>query len=141
VTTTLYPEVEGPIKAWCKTVPSIADLTAAGRYVYFSAPDVAERPAQWLTIRRIGGAPLLGNTPLDQPLVTFQCYGRTRLLASQLAEAVANAIQAVEQTPMGDTLVALQAQVTLWLFQPDPTLDDFPRVVVDALLVVRSSTA
>lgn len=132
----LFREVEGPLRAWLKAHPSIAPLTGGGRYVYFAAPDVREKPAAWLTFRRIGGGPEVSETPIDAPLVSFNCWGRTKSAADTLAEALVNALQDVRQpTPMGE-IVAMSARVTLWTFQPDPSLAT-PRVVVDAAMQFR----
>jgi hypothetical protein len=137
-----FPEVEGPIKAWLKTQTSVAALTEGGRHVYFAAPDLkTAKPSCWLTVRRIGGAPQ-AVVPLDQPLMSFEAWGRTKAAASKLAEATANALWALEgPITLSDDLVLLSSRVTLWLFQPDPTLSEHPRYVVDAVLVLRAATA
>lgn len=141
----LYREVEGPLRAWLRAQPGIAALTGGGQHVYFAAPDLpagdARRPDAWLTVRRIGGGPMPGNTPLDVPLVTFECWGRTKLAASRLAETLVNLLTGLEGPTAMDTVVALSCRVTLWLFQPDPTLGSFARVLVDASFVFRAAAA
>jgi Protein of unknown function (DUF3168) len=137
----LFAEVEGPLRAWLKADPTIAALTNNGRHVYFAAPDTNDKPTRWLTIRRIGGGPLPGTTPLDYPLIAFECWGRTKAGASELAEALVNLLWSVDHPVEMDTVVALSAVVTLWLFQPDPALGDLPRVLVDASMVFRAAVA
>jgi hypothetical protein len=134
-----FPEVEGPVRDWLKAAPELADATGNGRYVYFAAPDTRERPATWLTVARVGGAPQDTEVPLDDALIAFHCYGRSKQLAADLAATLVGLLFAIKQpTPMG-TVTALHAFVSAWTFEPDPVLET-PCVVVNAAMLFRATT-
>lgn len=138
---TLYADVEGPLRAWLRAHPDLADLTNNGQWVYFSAPDRSDvKPAQWLTLRRIGGGPTPGEVPMDDALITFGAYARSKGAAAILAARLVNILAAIQApVTMGD-IEALDAQVTLWAFQPDESIEPaLPRVVVDAAILFRAA--
>jgi hypothetical protein len=136
----LWRDVEGPIKDWLRQHPGIAPLTGNGKYVYFEAPPpltsaTADRPDRWLTFRRLGGAPMPLDTPLDDALLSFSCFGRTRPHAAELASALANAMTIAVPTLM-ETVVALNGRVTLWRWEPDTRVQPpVPCFVVDAAVI------
>ncbi len=135
-------DLEGPLRDWLKVHPDLAELTA--QHVYLGAAQRSSTPIPtWLEFSRMGGGSDLTTTPLDNPLMTFHCYGRTRLLASQTAHALANILTIGITVPPVDLgpLTILQSRVTLVVWQPDPVgAKDLARYVVDAVMYVRPNS-
>lgn len=132
-------DVEGPLRDWLKAHPDLADLS--GQHVYLGAAQRSSTPIPcWLEFSRMGGGPDLTASPLDLPLMTFHCYGRTRLQASQLAHALANILNiGTTNAPTALTgLTILYSRVTLLVWQPDAIgAADLPRYIVDTTMCVK----
>jgi hypothetical protein len=132
-------DVEGPLRDWLKVHPDLAELS--GQHVYLGAAQQSSTPIPyWLELSRMGGGPDLTASPLDLPLMTFHCYGRTRLQASQLAHALANILDiGTSNAPVVlPGLSILYSRVTLLLWQPDAIgAKDLPRYIVDATMCVK----
>lgn len=110
----------------------LTDVLGAPRFIYFAAPDNSDRPACWLTLSRIGGAPRVGDTPMDDALISFHAYGRTKAKAAELAGAVVNLIQSIRGPVAMGAVTAREGQVTGWSFIPEAP--QIPRYVVDAAI-------
>jgi len=131
-------DIEGPLRDWLKVHPDLAQL--CGQHVYLGAAQRSSTPVDyWLEFSRMGGGPDLTTAPLDNPLMTFHNYGRTRLQASQQAHALANILSIGITTPPVDLgpLRIIQSRVTLLVWQPDVlAAKDIPRYVLDCTMCV-----
>ncbi len=69
---TEYPSVERTLVAWAKTYTPVTAICTSTRI----STRLPEEPVfPYLTVKRIGGGPIVG-TPVDNPLVQWDCYGQ-----------------------------------------------------------------
>ena len=145
----VFPDVEGALKQWLKAQTPILDVIGDPKFVYFEAPDTsaAVRPAAWLTFARLGGAPPDSDIPQDIPLISFLCWGRTRLKAAQLAGALVTVLKSIGG-PNGPAIMGASnelrcnvARIQLHRYQPDQNgtaayaVDAFLYFVIPELVV------
>lgn len=139
-----FGDVEGGVRSWARANSLLTPLLGSGTTarVFFGVPTSYDPKTNGaaLVLYRSGGAPRPGATPLDQPRLTFDCWGASKADAASLAVAVVEAIERVGQgTALGASLRAVSASVVmgpLWL--PDPE-SGTPRYVVDASWTVRAA--
>jgi hypothetical protein len=135
VSSVTLPDVELAVRTWLRSVPSITQLVATRSYV--DMPHDAVLPA--IAVNRIGGS-VDAATPLDGPLLSFDCWGTTRPQAQQIARALAAEIWGLDRpTPMGAGAVALAGQVQSLSWQPDDGPPLTPRFVLTAVIVMRAA--
>lgn len=136
-----FPDVEGGMVAYLKTLPAVTVLLGNTGAVYFGVPtDADEDDYPLVTVVRVGGGQETGQeAPVDVSLVQLDVWGKLRmkrecwLVTAQVAKAV---------TLIGDTGVPTQltagvlgfgGEVESSLFLPDPgTLR--PRYVLTATI-------
>lgn len=137
-TTRTFTDAEGAVHEWALAQPGIvsaARTNTSGRpNIYLGLPNGSPMPA--VSIYRSGGAPRpFTDVPVDEPRITFDCWGANRADAKALAAAVVSAAESLNDsaafmTAAGDRLHS--AEVLLWLFRPDQTSQKpVPRYVVD----------
>ena len=68
-----YPSVERSLVAWAKSYTPITDIVTTSR-ISTRLPEAPTFP--YLTVKRVAGGPTEDNTPIDLPLVQWDCYGQ-----------------------------------------------------------------
>jgi hypothetical protein len=128
-----FTDVEAAVKAWARAHAGISAAASGG--VFLSIPKGAHFPL--LVITRVGGAPELGEAPLDQARIQFDCWGSDRAGAAALSvEVVKGLVGLRDGDAMGPSAVGKGATVELGpVFQPDLE-SRRPRYVVDGLITV-----
>lgn len=133
-----YQDIEGALRTWLRQQPEMVKL--CGEHIYFAAPDISRRiqvalppPKAWLAFQRLGGGPeVRQHLSLDQALITFHGYGRTRYMAAQVTGLVLNLLGTVgtEQGPLElvPGVRVMYSQTTLYAYEQDQQV---PRYVLD----------
>lgn len=125
------PDVEGPIRAWIRSL----NLNDVGSRVFLGLPERCTFPALEMTL--IDGGIQPGEVPLADVLMSFNVWGGTRQQAAAIAWALASAVESLTAgTTFDSTLAGMGGQVVTGpLFRPDP--DNKPRYLLDVALTVR----
>lgn len=133
--TKTFVEAEGPIRTWARGQTALTSVVGASG-IFFGAPKA--RPLPVITMSRIGGSPVLGETPIDSVTISFDVWGRTKQEASQLAAVLASLIESLQPGTLLDASLRCKgASIVLFLWRPDTSADPpIPRYVVDATFSV-----
>ncbi len=127
----MLTDVEGPVKAWA--------AATLGLRVFFGKPqsDTSALTGPLVVLSRIGGGPEQ-HVPVDQPRLSFACYGRTKAEAATTAAAVVEALWSLQAGTMLGSLRALGASGIFGpLWQPEVVGGaEHPRYIVDATVSV-----
>jgi hypothetical protein len=126
-----YPDTEAAVKAAAKTALPVL----AGR-VFYSVPEGT--PAlPLLTVALISGGPDNGEAPLDRPRLTFSCWGKTKLEASDLYRDLVTWLRRLDSVQLDSSTFCYGVTDIFATWQPDDEAR-LARYVVDATLTVRS---
>jgi hypothetical protein len=112
--------------------------------IYFKEPTGTPSFPLVVIWGRIGGAPMAGF-PIDQPRVSFHCWGGPggggRGLAVQARNKLVTLLNGVADTLLDPTTVAMWATVDSVQWTPDESDESNPlaRFTVDATLGIRSA--
>ena len=128
---------EMAVRDWARTVPEI--LAAVGNDARKIDVDYSgDAESTHLTMFQIGGAPDR-YLPIDDVVMLFNCWGRGRGAALDLARAVSNAVWKTREIQMNDDFYLRGAEILSTVWQPDPTGQ--ARYVVSARFVVSERRA
>lgn len=139
----IFPDVLGDLKPWLVNHPLLSPVI--GGRVFFVTPDQTPTPP-WIRIYRSGGGPdPLSDTPLDEVRVSHEVWGSDRTDRAAVRDVVSilktvyfYANHLPLNPPSGSTWL-LSAGVNSEVEADDIALG-WPRIVVDAVLVVRLTT-
>lgn len=131
-----YADTETVVKTWLLT-SSVAPLLLrldGGYSIYNAMPPAAPVPA--LIAWQVTGAPRPSkDLPEQSARIQFDCWGRTRMQAGEIARTLISELEWVAQS--GGRIVGgvyfgtAVTQSMRWLPEPD---SDTPRYIVDALI-------
>lgn len=130
--TETFVDVEGPVRAWVRTL----NLPHVSTRVFLGLPERCTFPALDMQLMD-GGTQGTSEAPLANPLFTFSVWGtkQQRVDIAQTAWALCSAIRTLRYTTV-DGLVLLGGQIVLGpLPRWDP--DGTPRYQLDASLALR----
>lgn len=138
----LFPDVEGAVRAWLRTV----NLGPASGLVYFGVPKQPKFPL--VVLRRAGGGPQAGYSPVDDARISFDCWADTKSAASLVARRLLSNIDQLSMVAVAAHHAVLLGGVILLgpLWRPDTEARTAqglprPRYIVDAQITVRPLTA
>lgn len=130
-----FADTENVVKAWLPTtsVGPLIQRADGGYSVFLAMPPGAPNPA--VIITQIAGGPDPNDLPQQTVRIQFDCWGRTRTEAGNIARALIGELDWIPRNGgaivQGAYLGAMQVQMMRWL--PDPE-SDTPRYIVDALV-------
>jgi hypothetical protein len=132
-TITVYPDVEGAVKAWLPTVPEVAAMI--GDRVFFSVPDVPTWPL--VVVTQVAFGPDGTETPTSTPWLQFDCWAEptpsaTKLRkkqASDLALVVCGALDSLRCGTVVNSTRFLWARALSSLPEPNPATNQARYVV------------
>lgn len=121
-----FPDTEAAMKAFLKADAGVAALV--GTRVFFGSPKQgATLPCIVLT--RIGGGDDGSEAAIDQAVLNFSCWGRSKEEAFDVANAVRKAQRSIRRRTLASGVDLHGAIVDTVLWSPDPQ-DDTPRYIV-----------
>jgi hypothetical protein len=97
-------------------------------------------PSSWAVMSLVSDVHEPSDIGMQQSLIQFTCYGRTKLLAAQAAIAVQQAGRALQWGPpvTVDAAVIQSGSVSQRRWFPD-RVTNLPRYVVDLLFLIRGT--
>jgi len=121
-----FPDTEAGIVALLKNYSQVTNIV--GTSVLFGVP--RNNPSfPLIVVRRLTGGEDTSDAPLDQAVLNIDCWGRSKLEASNLVNAVRSVFFGV-RSPVEIAGVRIYvATVDSVVWQPDPE-DDRPRYVL-----------
>lgn len=138
-----FPDVEGALRTWLRTQPSLTALV--GQRVFFGVPKGAtEATFPLVTIQRVGGGADTSTAPIDRALLQIDCHGSIdasgngrKAEATALVNTVRALLHSIENTSLTATCRALGVTVESVIWLPDPD-NDRPRYSVTAEVIAIS---
>lgn len=131
-----YADTETVIKTYllASTVAPLVKRADGGYSIYNAMPSAAPVPAV-ISFQISGGPVQRKDLPEQQTLIQFDCWGKTRVQAGDIARAVIAELEWCGRTGGavigGVYLGTSTVQNMRWLPEPD---SDTPRYIVDALI-------
>lgn len=124
----LFPDTEAAVKTAAKVA-----LPVLGGRVFYSLPESYALPV--LTVAQVSGGPQNTEAPIEQPRLTFSCWGKDKLDASDLRRALVGWLRSLTDVQLDDTTWCYGVADIFATWQPD---DDarLARYVVDATFTV-----
>lgn len=126
------PDTEYAVRQWLRTFGD----AVVGEAVFFGIPD--EVPSKFVTLGRIGGGPSSGTTPLDGARLSLSAWGTSKKEAGDIARALVDIFNAVEEEDIGNGVHVYGANVDLLLWQPAADTGR-PRYIVDVTVHARTA--
>lgn len=132
-TITIYPDVEGAVKAWLPTVSEVAAMV--DDRVFFSVPDQTSWPL--IVVTQVAFGPDSAATPTSTPWIQFDCWAEptpsaTKLRKKQagdLALVVCGALDSLKAGTVVNDTHFLWARVLSSLPEPNPATNQARYVV------------
>lgn len=136
--TRTFVDAEDVVKAWLLTTSVAPLVTVAGKvHIFLAMPKSSPTPT--VTLSRVGGAPVLGDTPVDGARISFDVWAANRPQAKTITAALIGEIESIGDqrvfTTASGRLQAGETVSVLWLPDED---DDTARYVVDAIFQVQA---
>jgi hypothetical protein len=131
-----FADTEQVLKAWLPTttVGPLIRRTDGGYSVFMAMPAASPLPAVIIT-QIAGGPDAAKDLPQQTVRVQFDCWGKSRQQAGDIARALMAELEWVPRNGgaivQGAYLGACAVQMMRWLPDPD---SDTPRYIVDALI-------
>lgn len=142
-------DTEHVVRDWARLEPNISG--AFGTEIWFATPQTYESntnktglaqaaPKLWVSLSLISETHEASDLGMQQALVQFTCYGRTKLLAAQGAVAVQQAGRQLQWGPpvTVDNAVIQSGSVSQRRWFPD-RVTNLPRYAVDLLFLIRGT--
>jgi len=106
----------------------------ANKHAYFAVPAGDKPPSPMIIVSRLGGAPQVGEAPLDNGRIEFAVWADTKHASSQVELALCAALfdMATEQLDAGVVGHGAQIESRVWLPDPGSTLG---RYLVTAMVI------
>lgn len=141
-------DTEGAVRTWARTE---ANITAAvDGAVWFATPQsyadtpgkppFSNAPAAWIVLSLVSEIEEPSDLGMQQPIIQFTCWGKTKALAAATSVAVENAAKQLQWGPpvtVGSAVIQSAAVNHRRLF-PD-SVTNLPRYVVDLLFTIRGA--
>jgi hypothetical protein len=113
------PDTEGAMRTWLRAQSNITALV--GNRVFLGGiPQQTAFPL--IVLHQIGGADDESEAPVDNAVITFQCWAATKASASAVTRALRASLQSIRgATDLDANTRCFGAFVDLTLWQPDPS--------------------
>lgn len=140
VITRSYPDVEGALRTWLRTIPDLTSLVSTRDF--FAIPDNTDWPLIVVTL--VGGGPQRTNPPVLDALIQFDCWGSPRpdgkAQKDEAASVMMTLVGVLESLQSGTNLnadtQAMGASVESMNWVPDPDTNQ-ARYVVTATISAK----
>lgn len=132
MSTLLFVDVEEAMRRWLRTHALLT--TALSGRVYFGTPE-GNPTTPFVTLARIGGAPQLGEAPVEDVRVSFTVWSGNKKTSSDVARALVQALHQMNNETLSDEVHGYGATVDSVLFLATDV--KYPRYVVDSTITVR----
>ena len=129
-----FPDAEAGAKAWLG-----AHLTTCSGRVFYGMPD-GTPTFPLTTVELVSGGPDDDEAPTEQPRLSFSCWGKTKLEASEVKRELVGLLHGLRSTQLDDTTFCYEVLFIATQFLKDPD-SKLRRYVVDATFVTTYRTA
>lgn len=133
-----WPDIEAGLRTWLKLQPAI--IAAVGSKVFFGIPDPRNPSFPLIAISRVGGGPQLGEAPLDDAIIQFDCWGSNKGSACQVSLALIGVLDELESNQMGSDAFGYGVNVESSVGIPDSGSKTY-RYSVTGIVTARASVA